>query len=91
MEAPPITPNFEDPKAKVSGFAVAGLLCSLLWLGGIGSAMGLLFGYVGKQQTVRRERRGDIIANAALLLGAIGLIATAALLADALGIIELPI
>lgn len=58
------------------GLAVASLILSILWLGGIGSLIALGLGYAAKRQIAQndREQRGHGLAVAGIILGWIGLI-----------------
>jgi len=69
-----------------NGMSVASLVLGILWLGGIGSLLALIFGIVGKKQARERNQRGGGMAVAGIVLGLIGLIGliVAALLLTAL-------
>ena len=54
----PFTPQHaETPKTEVSRSAVASLVFSLLWLGGVGSILGVGFGHYSLRQIRRSGRR----------------------------------
>jgi hypothetical protein len=66
-------PEFVAPN-PVNGLAVASLVCGLLWLGWIGSALALVFGHVALAQIRAKAGRegGRGIAIAGLALGYFG-------------------
>jgi hypothetical protein len=57
-----------------NGLAVASLVCSLLWLGWIGSALAIVFGHVALGQIRRAQgrERGRALAIGGLALGYFG-------------------
>lgn len=59
-----------------NGLTIASLVLSLLWLGGLGSLLGIIFGHVSHGQIKRRQQRGSGIALAGLIVGYIGLVAS---------------
>jgi hypothetical protein len=70
--APAPSPYAETP--RTNGMAVASLVLGALWLGGIGSVLALVFGYVGKGEIDRSNGRqtGRGLAIAGIVLGWIG-------------------
>jgi hypothetical protein len=70
---PPPTPTFVR-SAPVNGLAVASLICGLLWMGWIGSALAIVFGHVALGQIRRSpgQTGGRGIAIAGLALGYFG-------------------
>jgi hypothetical protein len=70
---PPGPPAFVRP-TPMNGLAVASLICGLLWLGWIGSALAIAFGHVALGQIQRAGGRegGRGIAIAGLVLGYFG-------------------
>lgn len=63
------TPN------RTSGLAVAGFVLSLIWLGGLGALLAVIFGHVALSQMKRDARLGGRgLAVAALVLGYLGII-----------------
>jgi hypothetical protein len=71
--APMAPPAFVRP-TPTNGLAVASLVCGLLWLGWLGSALAIVFGHVALGQIRRAEPRegGRGIAVAGLALGYLG-------------------
>src|SRR5580658_1717946 len=70
--------------AATSGLAIAGFVLSILWLGGLGSILALVFGVIALSQIRRSPShskgvRGRGLATAALVIGAAGLAASIAL------------
>ncbi|GAA4775053.1 hypothetical protein GCM10023200_04420 [Actinomycetospora chlora] len=64
----------QAPSGVTSGTAIFALLMSLLWLGGIGSVLGLIFGIIGARECDRTGQAGHGVATAAALLGFFGLL-----------------
>jgi hypothetical protein len=64
------------PVAKTNGMAVASLVLGLLWFGGLGSLLALVFGYTAKSQIDRSGGResGRGLALAGIVLGWIGVV-----------------
>jgi hypothetical protein len=60
---------------KTNAFAVVSLLSSLLWLGFIGSLVGVVTGHIARAEIAgaRGGERGDALALAGLVVGYIGL------------------
>ena len=60
---------------RTNGYAVAGLVLGILWLGWLGSILALIFGYVAKRQieASHRTQDGNGMAVAAIVLGWIGI------------------
>lgn len=71
-------PSSPAPAAGTNAFAVVGLVCSVLWLFGLGSVAGIIFSAVGLQ-TANRGGGGRRLAIAGLLLGVLGLVYAVAL------------
>ncbi len=69
--APPIT----------SGLAIASLVLALLWIGGLGSVLAVIFGIVALSQirSSSERKRGKALATSGLLIGAVGLVGAVAL------------
>ena len=61
---------------STNGMSIASLILAILWLGGIGSLLGVIFGHVGRGQIKKRPQRGGGIATAGLIIGYVGLIAS---------------
>lgn len=62
-----------------NGLAIASLVLSILWLGGVGSILAIIFGFVARRQ-IRRSggpQGGDGLALAGLLIGIVGVLAVA--------------
>ena len=57
--------------APTNGLAIASLVLSLLWLGGLGSNLTIIFGFAARHQIRRSAGRqgGDGLALAGLLVG----------------------
>jgi hypothetical protein len=54
--------------------AIASLVLSALWILGLGSLLGIIFGHVSRGQLRTRPQRGGGIALAGLIVGYVGLI-----------------
>jgi hypothetical protein len=64
-----------------SGLAIAALVLSILWIGGVGSLLAVIFGIVALSQirSSSGRRRGQGLATSGLVIGALGLVGTVAL------------
>jgi hypothetical protein len=68
-----------EPPTRTSGFAIASLVLSLVWLGGLGSILAVVFGSKAKQD-IRRSSGylgGDGMATAGIVLGILGIMGAA--------------
>jgi hypothetical protein len=66
------------PNSETNGFAIASLVLGIIWLGGLGSLLAVIFGHVARGQNKRTHRGGTGLATAGLVLGYIGLAIIAA-------------
>jgi hypothetical protein len=73
----PYSPGRYPAPWTTNGLSVAGLILSILWIGGIGSLLGVIFGHVSRSQIKRRPQRGGGLSLAALIIGYAGLIGSA--------------
>jgi hypothetical protein len=71
-----------------NGLAIASLVLAILWLGGVGSVLGVIFGHVSRSQIKKRPQRGGGIALAGLVIGYLGIIGSAVLYASLPSIIN---
>jgi hypothetical protein len=68
---------------KTNGLAIASLVCSLVWLGGLGSILAVIFGFIARGQIKRSEAatessgrvQGNGLAIAGIIVGFVGLVA----------------
>jgi hypothetical protein len=69
----------DRPPASTSGFAIASLVLSLVWLGGLGSILAVVFGSKAKQDVQRSSGYlgGDGMATAGIVLGILGIMGAA--------------
>jgi hypothetical protein len=69
--------------APTSGLAIAALVLSLVWLGGLGSVAAIVLGLIALSQIKNSngQQGGRGIAIAGVVIGALGAIATAAIFA----------
>lgn len=71
--------DFGDPypwrPVTTNGFAVASLVLGIVWLGGLGSILAVVFGAIGRSQIKgsRGKQRGSGMAIAGIVLGIVGL------------------
>jgi hypothetical protein len=66
-------------KRSTSGLAVASMVCALLWICGLGSLLGLFFGYAARRNIVKSEEivGGKGMATTGIVLGWIGIVSSA--------------
>jgi hypothetical protein len=64
------------PLAASRWWALASLVLALLWLGGLGSALGLVGGWMHRRANPDLTSTARRIATAAVVIGAVGLAAT---------------
>jgi hypothetical protein len=77
---PGMVPQFQPRAPKpTNGLAIASLVLSIIWLGGLGSILAVIFGIVARRQIRRSQGRqgGDGLALAGLLVGIVGLLGVA--------------
>ena len=67
------TYGWVTPPSTTNGLAIASLVLSLLWLAGIGSVLGVIFGHVSRGQIKRQPEKGNGLALAGLIIGYIGI------------------
>ncbi len=73
-----------DQKARpqyppTNAFAIVSMILGIVWLGGLGSLLAVIFGAVAKKQIKRRDEGGRGMANAGIVLGMAGLVLVIAL------------
>ncbi len=75
------------PVQKTNGLAVASLVCSLLWVFGLGGILAIVFGFIARSQIKRSGdgQRGNGLALAGIIIGFAGLLIVALFIA--LGIV----
>ena len=68
-------PYRPTPPRTTCGMAVASLVLSLVWIGGLGSILGVVFGFVARSEIKRSAgaKSGDGIAIAGIAIGFVGL------------------
>jgi uncharacterized membrane protein len=64
------------PAAKTNGLAVASLVCSLLWVFGVGAVLAIIFGFIARAQIKQSHdaQQGRGLALAGIIIGAFGLL-----------------
>jgi Domain of unknown function (DUF4190) len=73
----PATSAYYGPPARqTNGLAVASLVLSVLWLGGLGSVLGVIFGFSSRHSIKKSQGQeaGDGLALAGLIIGILGLV-----------------
>ncbi len=76
---PPVSVLTAPPAPRsTNGLAIASLVLSLLWIGGLGSLLAVVFAFVSRRQITqsRGTQGGDGLAIAGLVIGLVGLIST---------------
>lgn len=61
------------PRADADGLAVAALVLSLLWLGGLGSILAVVFGSTHRSAARRERKQPSGLATAGVILGWAGI------------------
>jgi len=74
-------PGWVDPIPTTSGLAIASLVLSLVWLGGLGSLLAVILGFVALSQIAYGRRKGRGLAIAGVTIGFIGIIGLVVLIA----------
>jgi len=64
----------QAPSRGTSGMAIASLVLGILWMGGLGALLAIIFGAIGMKQTRDGQVGGRGLAIAGLILGIIGVI-----------------
>ena len=70
----------ERGPAVHDGYSIASLVLSLVWLGGLGSVLAVIFGVMSELDAHRKNRKASGLALAGQLLGALGIVALIVLL-----------
>lgn len=75
---------------RTSGMAIASLVLAVLWIGGLGSLLGLIFGIIALNKISKAQGRlgGKGISIAGTVIGALGVLATAALVAVSVAVVQ---
>jgi len=74
--APPAAgPGKRTAPAVHDGYAIASLVLSLVWLGGVGSLLGIIFGALSEHEAKRQMRRTSGLAIAGQVIGVLGVLA----------------
>jgi Domain of unknown function (DUF4190) len=79
----PYAPGYPPPAPRTNALSVASLVLGIVWLGGLGSLLAVIFGHIGLGQ-VKRSRgtqTGTGLALAGTILGYVGCIAAIAIAA----------
>jgi hypothetical protein len=69
----------QSTNTGTNGMAVASVVLSLLWLGGLGSLLAVIFAVIGRRQTRENGQGGSGLATAGLSIGIVGLVGAATL------------
>jgi len=71
-------PGWNAPPQRTSPFAIASLILSIIWLGGLGSLLGIIFGAVSLSEIRKSANRlnGSAMATAGIVIGSVGLLVT---------------
>jgi hypothetical protein len=73
---PPSAPAYGGPPTGTNGYAIASLVLGIVWLGGLGSLLALIFGIMAKNQIDASggHQTGRGMAVAGIVLGVVGLV-----------------
>ena len=88
---PPGGPQYAYvPVRKTNGLAIASLVCSLVWLGGVGSLLAVIFGFIARSQIKRAEdhQQGRGLAIAGIILGFVGLVTIGLVIGFAVAVVH---
>jgi len=66
--------GYGAPARKTSGAAITSLVLGILWIGGLGAVLAVIFGVVGMKATRDGHTGGHGLAVAGLVLGIIGVV-----------------
>src|SRR3954471_15660233 len=77
----PYPPGYAPPPQRTNALSVASLVLGIVWLGGIGSLLAVIFGHIGLGQIKRSHggQTGRGLALAGAILGYIGCIGAIAI------------
>jgi uncharacterized protein DUF4190 len=68
-------PQFQQvTKTGTNGLAVTSFVLSLLWFGGLGSILAIIFGVIGRKQVKESGQGGGGLATAGLVIGIVGVV-----------------
>ena len=84
--AAPLTPGFGTPDPGSSGLAIASLISALVWVGGLGSVLGIVLGHLSRRRDRRAGARPNAVALAGLIIGYFGVAMTVSALVLAVAI-----
>jgi Domain of unknown function (DUF4190) len=64
------------PVRRTNGLAIASLVCSIVWLGGVGSLLAIIFGFIARSQIKRADdhQQGKGLALAGIIVGFLGIV-----------------
>jgi hypothetical protein len=70
-------------QSSTSGLAVASLVLSIVWIGGLGSLLAVIFGFVARSNTKRShgQLKGDGLALAGIIVGVVGILGSVLIIA----------
>ena len=55
------------------------MVLGIVWLGGLGSVLAVIFGAIAKKRIIQRDEAGRGMANAGIVLGIVGVLLVIAL------------
>ena len=86
------SPELQHPASvpQNNGLAIASLVLGLLWLGGVGAILAVVFGHTALRQISQANgtQSGRGMATAGTVLGWLGVAATVALVAASIGVLN---
>jgi hypothetical protein len=66
--------NAPQASYGTNGYAIASLVLSIVWIGGLGSLLAVIFGFMARGQISRTGQGGNGMAVAGIVLGILGVV-----------------
>jgi len=74
--SPPMGYPFVPQNQKTNGLAIASLVLGIVWVGGVGALLAIIFGFIGRKKIAESngQQTGGGLALAGIILGFIGIL-----------------